>query len=139
VHPLDLVAQAAGHLDRDNYVSDLGLNPEYMEEFKEMFSLLWTTLKSQVEQIKQVGQSTSRRHICNCCSNENWTAKHMLCFYLDDQYICVLFLAWNHCMCTLVMLSKACRPNIPCVFCEDDSIETSLRGINLTFIDLVLL
>ena len=80
MHPPDLVAQAAGHLDRDNYVSDLGLNPEYMEEFKEMVNLLWTTLKSQIEQIKQVGQTISRRYICNCCSNENWIAKHMLCF-----------------------------------------------------------
>lgn len=56
MHPPDLVAQAAGHLDRDNCVSNLGLNPEHMEEFKDMVSLLWTTLKSQVEQIKQVGQ-----------------------------------------------------------------------------------
>ena len=70
MHHPDLVAQAAGHLDRDNYVSDLGLSPEHMEEFKEMVSLLWTTLKSQVEQTKQVGQSMSERHICNCCSNE---------------------------------------------------------------------
>lgn len=60
VHPPDLVAQAAGHLERDNYVSDLGLNPEYKEEFKEMVSLLWTTLQSQVEQIRQVCQAIRR-------------------------------------------------------------------------------
>ncbi len=71
VYPPDFVAQAAGHLDWDNYVSNLGLNPKYKEAFKEMVSLLWTTLKSQVEQIKQVGQTISRRHVRNCCSNEN--------------------------------------------------------------------
>ncbi|KAL0018353.1 hypothetical protein WJX79_006177, partial [Trebouxia sp. C0005] len=61
VHHPDLVAQAAGHLDRDNYVSELGLNPEHMEEFRDMVALLWTTLKSQMEQIKQLNLSGDKR------------------------------------------------------------------------------
>ena len=54
VHHPDLIAQAGGHLDRENYVNNLGLDPEYKEEFQGMVNLLWPWLHNQVEQLRQV-------------------------------------------------------------------------------------
>ena len=54
VHHPDLVAQAAGHLSRDEYSGYLGIDPEDREEFQEMSNLLWSWLQSQIEQLHLV-------------------------------------------------------------------------------------
>ena len=51
VHHPDLVAQAAGHIDRDNYVFDRGLDPDDIEEFRQLSRLLWSWLQSNVDQL----------------------------------------------------------------------------------------
>ena len=54
VHHPDLVAQAAGFLDRDNYVNELGIDPDHNEKFRAMADTLWSWLPSQVEQLREV-------------------------------------------------------------------------------------
>jgi hypothetical protein len=44
----DLIAQAAGHLNRAHYASQLGLNPEEWPEFREMALMLWPMLLSSL-------------------------------------------------------------------------------------------
>jgi hypothetical protein len=58
VHHLDLVAQAAGHLSRDEYSGHLGIDPEDREEFQEMSNLLWSWLQSQIDQLHQASLHT---------------------------------------------------------------------------------
>jgi len=58
VHHPDLVAQAAGHLSRDEYSGHLGIDPEDREEFREMSNLLWSWLQSQIAQLHQVSPHT---------------------------------------------------------------------------------
>ena len=50
----DLIAQAAGYLNRANYFSRLGLNPEDLPEFREMALMLWPQLEAEYEQLKEV-------------------------------------------------------------------------------------
>ena len=58
VHHPDLVAQAAGHLSRDEYTGYMGIDPEDCEEFRAMSNLLWSWLQSQIEQLHQVSSRT---------------------------------------------------------------------------------
>ena len=54
VHHPDLIAQAAGYIDRDNYVNPLGLDPDDTTRFREMSDSLFSWLPSQVEQLREV-------------------------------------------------------------------------------------
>ena len=54
VHHPDLIAHAAGYIDRDNYVNPLGLDPDHTERFTEMSNSLFAWLPSQVEQLREV-------------------------------------------------------------------------------------
>ena len=55
----DLIAQAAGYLNRGYYASQLGLNPEEWPEFREMALMLWPDLDSQLEQFEEVSYSAT--------------------------------------------------------------------------------
>ncbi len=50
----DLIAQAAGHLNRAHYTSQLGLNPEDWPEFREMALMLWPDLDDALQQLEMV-------------------------------------------------------------------------------------
>ena len=50
----NVIAQAAGHLDRDSFFSRLGLTPEEMPEFREMALMLWSQLEDEIQQLKEV-------------------------------------------------------------------------------------
>ena len=48
----DLIAQAAGHLNRAHYTSQLGLNPEDWPDFREVALILWPDLDNALEQLE---------------------------------------------------------------------------------------
>lgn len=55
----DLIAQAAGHLNRAHYTSQLGLNPEDWPEFREMALMLWPDLDNALEQLEMDNLTSS--------------------------------------------------------------------------------
>ena len=50
----DLIVQAAGHLNRAHYTSQLGLNPAEWPEFREMAQMLWPDLDNALKQLEEV-------------------------------------------------------------------------------------
>ena len=80
VHHPDLVAQAAGYLDREDYAPNLGLDPDEIDEFKDMSNLLWAWLPSQVEQLRQVSiDLCTFATLCSASSSTIATSECTLC------------------------------------------------------------
>ena len=58
-----IIAQAAGFLNRANYFSRMGLDPENMPEFREMAQMLWPLLEEELEQLRMVSHHSSNRTV----------------------------------------------------------------------------
>lgn len=112
VHHPDLVAQAAGHIDRDNYVFNRGLDPDDIGEFRDMTNLLWAWLQSQVDQLREVCQVQVQPALFDVgCIRAMWLAEHVVIVHAilvlsHCNGVCRTF--WMSCIVCLaeVLMSK---------------------------------
>lgn len=112
VHPGNMVAQAAGHRDRDDFNPRLGPNPEAMPRFQGMVGSILPSIDRQIRQMREVQQllviapdqlacigQTHHDHICSSCFAYAYVVTYHMCCMMSIQEASKPYPASRLCIC----------------------------------------
>ena len=90
-----MVAQAAGHRDRDEYNPRLGPNPEAMPRFQGMVASILPSIDRQIRQMQEVWQLDTailQKAACTCQTHHGYLCRLSCCpsTYVMTFHVCCL-------------------------------------------------